>query len=208
MMHLLTSSTRFAQGSSRSSDRSGLYYYRARYYDPKVGRFISEDPIRFAGGNNFYTYVLDAPTRWRDPFGLAIGDFPPAPPGYDPTTWKPAQDEGGDWWVTDPATGQGYRAHPEDEGHWRHWDKPNQGGPNHETEPPRCVKPWPGQKRPPYGKQSPSDPSRDAPPWKPPLILNPMGIPGLPFVPLPGTVPPLTPIPWPSFLPPLVPVFP
>jgi RHS repeat-associated protein len=88
---------------------TGLYYYRARYYDPKIGRFISEDPIAFAGGGNVYAYVLGAPTRWRDPFGLAVGDFPPAPPGYDPTTWKPVQDDGGDWWITDPATGQGRR---------------------------------------------------------------------------------------------------
>ncbi|MCU0293268.1 MAG: hypothetical protein MUF10_14965, partial [Thermoanaerobaculaceae bacterium] len=35
---------------------TGLYYYRARYLDPKVGRFISEDPIGFAGGVNFYAY--------------------------------------------------------------------------------------------------------------------------------------------------------
>ena len=32
---------------------SGLYYYRARYYDPELGRFISEDPIGFQGGINF-----------------------------------------------------------------------------------------------------------------------------------------------------------
>jgi len=29
---------------------TGLYYYRARYYDPKAGRFITRDPISFAGG--------------------------------------------------------------------------------------------------------------------------------------------------------------
>ena len=31
-------------------DESGLAYFRARYYDPVIGRFISEDPIGFAGG--------------------------------------------------------------------------------------------------------------------------------------------------------------
>ena len=48
----------------------GLYYYRARYYDPKGGRFISQDTIRFLGGANFYAYVSNAPQNWTDPFGL------------------------------------------------------------------------------------------------------------------------------------------
>jgi len=33
---------------------TGLYYYRARYYDPMDGRFISKDPIGFDGGINIY----------------------------------------------------------------------------------------------------------------------------------------------------------
>jgi len=49
---------------------TGLYYYRARYYDPNVGRFISEDPIGFDGGANFYRYVDNRPNRFSDPFGL------------------------------------------------------------------------------------------------------------------------------------------
>jgi RHS repeat-associated protein len=48
----------------------GLYYYRARYYDPKIGRFISEDPIGFDGGVNFYAYVENNPVTRTDPFGL------------------------------------------------------------------------------------------------------------------------------------------
>ena len=45
--------------TGREYDRgTGLYYYRARYYDAKVGRFISPDPIGFAGGDvNLYSYV-------------------------------------------------------------------------------------------------------------------------------------------------------
>jgi RHS repeat-associated protein len=49
---------------------TGLYYYRARYYDPKVGRFISEDPIGFEGSLHFFMYVEDIPTNGRDPYGL------------------------------------------------------------------------------------------------------------------------------------------
>ncbi|MFA6498365.1 MAG: RHS repeat-associated core domain-containing protein, partial [Desulfurivibrionaceae bacterium] len=50
----------------------GLYYYRARYYDPKGGRFISKDPIGFAGGDvNLYRYVQNNPVNWIDPEGLS-----------------------------------------------------------------------------------------------------------------------------------------
>jgi uncharacterized protein RhaS with RHS repeats len=49
-------------------------YYRARYYDPTSGMFLSEDPIRFIGGVQFYRYVLNAPTKHRDPRGLEPGD--------------------------------------------------------------------------------------------------------------------------------------
>jgi RHS repeat-associated protein len=59
----------FDQESNGDPD-SGLMYYRARYYDPTVGRFISEDPIGFAGGVNFYTYVHNNPINMRDPYGL------------------------------------------------------------------------------------------------------------------------------------------
>ena len=53
----------------------GLYYMRARYYDPSVGRFISEDPIGFAGGDvNFYAYVGNQPIGFIDPWGLFRGD--------------------------------------------------------------------------------------------------------------------------------------
>ncbi|MDR3762572.1 MAG: RHS repeat-associated core domain-containing protein, partial [Acidobacteriota bacterium] len=49
---------------------TGLYYYRARYYDPSIGRFVSEDPVRFKAGVNFYPYVMNAPTFFVDPLGL------------------------------------------------------------------------------------------------------------------------------------------
>lgn len=47
-------------------------YYRARYYDPKAGRFINEDPAR--DGLNFYGYVSNNPALFSDPFGLERWD--------------------------------------------------------------------------------------------------------------------------------------
>jgi RHS repeat-associated protein len=47
-----------------------LYYYRARSYDPKIGRFLSEDPIGFYDDINLFAYVGNNPLRWKDPFGL------------------------------------------------------------------------------------------------------------------------------------------
>ena len=49
---------------------SGLYYYRARYYDPSTGRFLQEDPIGFSGGLNFYTGMKGNPINYNDPLGL------------------------------------------------------------------------------------------------------------------------------------------
>jgi RHS repeat-associated protein len=45
-------------------------YYRARYYDQNVGRFLSEDPARFGGGFDFYAYVKNDPIDFTDPTGL------------------------------------------------------------------------------------------------------------------------------------------
>jgi len=50
---------------------TGLYYYRARYYNPNMGRFLQEDPIGFSGGDlNLYAYVQNNPVNFRDPYGL------------------------------------------------------------------------------------------------------------------------------------------
>ena len=50
---------------------AGLYYYRARWYDARVGRFISEDPLGFAAGDvNLSRYVANSVTMFVDPSGL------------------------------------------------------------------------------------------------------------------------------------------
>ena len=50
---------------------TGNYYYNSRYYDPKAGRFISEDPIQLSSGDtNLYRYVYNNSTNLVDPSGL------------------------------------------------------------------------------------------------------------------------------------------
>jgi RHS repeat-associated protein len=65
-----TSATPF-QYTGRENDGTGLYFYRARYYSPRLQRFLQEDPIGFAGDDlNLYAYVGNAPVTFVDPLGL------------------------------------------------------------------------------------------------------------------------------------------
>ncbi len=67
--------------TGREDDGSGLYYYRARYYHPRLQRFISEDPLGFGGGDaNLYGYVGGNPLTWRDPLGQFVAALPLLPP--------------------------------------------------------------------------------------------------------------------------------
>jgi RHS repeat-associated protein len=54
---------------------TGLYNLRARHYDSSTARFLSEDPITFFGGANFYAYVANGPLTFVDPSGLAPKPF-------------------------------------------------------------------------------------------------------------------------------------
>jgi RHS repeat-associated protein len=67
------SSSNPLQYTGRENDGAELYHYRARYYQPNLGRFASEDPIGLAGGVNFYAYVLNNPLNLTDPQGLLPG---------------------------------------------------------------------------------------------------------------------------------------
>ena len=73
--------TRYTYTGRERDDVSGLVFYRARWYDTQQGRFISEDPIGFWGGWNFYAYVGNNPLSRKDPTGLlnpgfcALGGF-------------------------------------------------------------------------------------------------------------------------------------
>ena len=73
------------QYTARENDNeTGLYYYRARYYEPATGRFLSEDPQRYEF-TSFYSYVGDNPVLWQDPLGLwkcKNGDCGGLDPGF------------------------------------------------------------------------------------------------------------------------------
>ncbi len=58
------------QYTGRENDGTNFYYYRARYYQPALQRFASEDPIGFSGGINFFSYVYNNPLEFTDPYGL------------------------------------------------------------------------------------------------------------------------------------------
>ncbi len=74
-----STSTNVFQYTGRENDGNGLYFDRARYYLPAFGRFISEDPLTFDGGDaNLYRYVWNSPTNFFDPsgevgVGVAVG---------------------------------------------------------------------------------------------------------------------------------------
>jgi RHS repeat-associated protein len=50
--------------------QTGLYYYRARFYNPAIGRFLQTDPIGYADGINWYAYCGNNPINFIDPWGL------------------------------------------------------------------------------------------------------------------------------------------
>lgn len=70
-----SASTNSQQYTGRENDGTGTYYYRARYYQPGFGHFISGDPIGLAGGINMYAYVEGDPINNTDPLGLMCFDF-------------------------------------------------------------------------------------------------------------------------------------
>ncbi len=69
------SSTNPYQYTGRENDGTGLYYYRARYYDPRLGRFLAEDPLGLTGGTSLYSYAHNSPVKMLDPTGLFVINF-------------------------------------------------------------------------------------------------------------------------------------
>jgi RHS repeat-associated protein len=67
----------------RYDEQTGLYYYRARYYSPDLGRFISADPIGYYDSLNLYQYCLNNPVNYIDPWGLCKEGL-----DYDNLSWQ------------------------------------------------------------------------------------------------------------------------
>src|SRR3984957_3461463 len=103
---ILTNDLQYVGQYGYYTDDTGLIYVRGRLYDPRNGRWISRDPIGFAGGDvNLYRYVGNNPVNRVDPSGLA-----PPPNGCKEchvdllyTKWAsgsivlPAEGSGNDW---------------------------------------------------------------------------------------------------------------
>jgi RHS repeat-associated protein len=67
-----TIGNRFLFQGREYSWKTGLYYFRARWYDPVTGRWLSNDPIGISGGLNQYVFCNDDPVNWIDPLGLSF----------------------------------------------------------------------------------------------------------------------------------------
>jgi RHS repeat-associated protein len=68
-----TSSANMVQYTGRENDSTNAYYYRFRYYDPNLQRFLSEDRVGRASGDSLFAYVKNNPLTFVDPFGLQAG---------------------------------------------------------------------------------------------------------------------------------------
>ena len=67
----------FAYTGRESDSETNLYYYRARYYDANIGRFLSEDGIGNDEGTDLYPYVSNSPVNLTDPTGMyTLSGFP------------------------------------------------------------------------------------------------------------------------------------
>ncbi|MDA3812609.1 MAG: RHS repeat-associated core domain-containing protein [Spirochaetaceae bacterium] len=81
---------------------NGLYYFNARWYDPQLGRFITEDPIK--DGLNWFAYANNNPLRYTDPTGLVATDSDQYEENKSYEAENPEQIIGQPWPDTSPAS--------------------------------------------------------------------------------------------------------
>ncbi len=87
-----TLTNRFQYTGREFDPETGVYYYRARYMDPSTGKFLSEDPVRFFEGPNFYRYVDNNPLNLTDVTGLQAQRPGNLPLGTPQQYWGPFAD--------------------------------------------------------------------------------------------------------------------
>jgi len=102
------------QFTGRENDGTGLYFYRARYYSPTFQRFVSQDPLGFAGESpNLYGYAFSRPTNLTDPLGLSSSTISVAAGIGAGVTWGTNPDGSPFWSVSlDVGAGGGYTYRP------------------------------------------------------------------------------------------------
>ena len=151
--------------TGREADGTGVFFYRARYYDPRLQRFTAEDPAGIEHGVNSFAYVSNAPVRWIDPLGRAQeppGRPPiPLPPGKNgqPNSWQGPGPDGRytpRYPVPSPTGSQPHVSWDEQDGWWRH--HPGDGRPTEHY--------WPDGERAPsrHPRYPPPPPTPEPPP--------------------------------------------
>ena len=111
----LTLKLRYQWTGREYDSETGFYFFRARYYDPGVRRFIQADPIGYGGGGNLYAYGDGGPLEGRDASGMTYGVDPiPMRPWRSwysgPAVYldgAPLGDDAGDWDFSGPGLRDG-----------------------------------------------------------------------------------------------------
>jgi len=100
-----SSETNYTYTNQEFDPESGLFYYNARYYNPRLGRFISRDTVLGGDGDalsrNLYIYVKNNPLRYVDPSGMEVDDVTTDFIKKLKSNAKYMQDfgDGGDWFA-------------------------------------------------------------------------------------------------------------
>jgi len=147
---------RYLFSTKELDSRSGLQYFGARYYDPEIGRWLTQDPIGFVDGPNMYAYLEDNPINWVDPLGLKKGDkkygLPPTFWNWYHQNWKSPCDP-------DASQEEAYEAYQE----WLNQGKPNPKDDGHGQDGGDCPNNAPKSGLPPVNFSGGTNPSMNVP---------------------------------------------